>query len=217
MCLLGAESTGKTTLARALAERYATIWNPEIGHMYSWYRAGDPSDWSNWRTEEFVEIANLQNWYEDFLAGFADRVLFCDTNAWTTGLFHETYLGARSPEVDAAAAGRDYDLYILCDPDTPFAQDELAIRVDGPHRRRMHEAYLAHVRQTGMPFVLVGGSHAERMATATSAVNRMLGDAAEPISSRRGGQRGRGAHPARGRAGAGRRGGRQPWPRARQR
>ena len=41
-CLLGAESTGKTTLARALAERYATVWNPEIGHLYSWFRSGGP-------------------------------------------------------------------------------------------------------------------------------------------------------------------------------
>ncbi len=214
VCLLGAESTGKTTLARTLAERYATVWNPEIGHMYSWYRAGDPSDWSTWRTEEFVEIANLQNWYEDFLAGFAERVLFCDTNAWTTGLFHETYLGERSTEVHAAAAGREYDLYILTDPETPFAQDELGIRVDGPHRRQMFEAYLAHVQETGTPYVVVSGTHAERMAEATAAVDALLGDPAGPIRPRRGGQRDRAAHPVRGRAEAGTRGGRRPSRRA---
>jgi HTH-type transcriptional regulator, transcriptional repressor of NAD biosynthesis genes len=183
VCLLGAESTGKTTLARALAERYATVWNPEVGHMYSWYRAGDPSDWSTWRSDEFVEIANLQNWYEDFLAQFADRVLFCDTNAWTTGLFHETYLGERSPEVDRAAAGRDYDLYILCDPETPFAQDELGIRVDGPHRQQMHEAYLAHVQETGAPFVVVGGSHDERMTTVCAAVDALIAPTREAIAA----------------------------------
>jgi NadR type nicotinamide-nucleotide adenylyltransferase len=174
VCLLGAESSGKTTLARALAERYATVWNPEIGHMYSWYRTGDPSDWGTWRTDEFVEIANLQNWYEDFLAQFADRVIFCDTSAWTTGLFHETYLGERSPEVDAAAMGREYDLYILCDPETPFAQDELGIRVDGPHRRQMYEAYLRHVQEIGAPYIVVSGAHGERMTAATEAVDAVL-------------------------------------------
>ncbi|HEX4518847.1 MAG TPA: nicotinamide riboside transporter PnuC [Gaiellaceae bacterium] len=174
VCLLGAESSGKTTLARALAERYGTVWNPEVGHMYSWYRAGDPTDWGTWRTEEFVEIANLQNWYEDFLAQFADRVIFCDTNAWTTGLFHETYLGERSSEVDAAAEGREYDLYILCDPDTPFRQDEVGIRVDGPHRREMYERYLRHVQETGVPYIVVRGAHAGRMAAATEAVDAAL-------------------------------------------
>src|SRR5262249_19347332 len=99
--LLGAESTGKTTLARSLADHYGTTWNPELGHAYSWFRPEDATDWASWRTEEFVEIAALQSWYEDFLAQFADRVLFCDTDAWTTGLFHEVYLGERSSEVDA--------------------------------------------------------------------------------------------------------------------
>jgi NadR type nicotinamide-nucleotide adenylyltransferase len=172
--LLGAESTGKTTLARSLADHYGTVWNPELGHAYSWFRPDDATDWQTWRTEEFVEIAALQNWYEDFLAQFADRVVFCDTDAWTTGLFHEAYLGERSAEVDAYAS-REYDLYVLCDPETPFAQDELGMRTDGPHRRRMHEAYLEHVRTTGKPHVVVTGTHAQRMATATAAVDALLG------------------------------------------
>ena len=45
----------------------------------------------------------------------------------------------------------------------PFAQDELGMRTDGPHRRRMHEAYLAHLREIGAPFVVVSGSACERM------------------------------------------------------
>jgi hypothetical protein len=35
VCILGAESTGKTTLARRLAERYETVWNPEYGRPYT--------------------------------------------------------------------------------------------------------------------------------------------------------------------------------------
>jgi NadR type nicotinamide-nucleotide adenylyltransferase len=171
--LLGAESTGKTTLARALADHYDTVWNPELGHMYTWFREDGGS---NWRSGEFSLIANLQNWYEDFLAGFANRVLFCDTDAWTTGLFHEVYLGSRSPAVDAVAC-RHYDLTIVCDVETPFRQDELGMRADGPHRRRMHEAYLAHLEASGAPFVVVSGSHAERMATATAAVDALVAGA----------------------------------------
>jgi NadR type nicotinamide-nucleotide adenylyltransferase len=182
VAILGAESTGKTTLARSLADHYGTVWNPEVGHAYSWFRTEDATDWRTWRTSEFVEIARLQNWYEDFLAQFADRVLFCDTDAWTTGLFHEVYLGERAPEVDAAG-GREYDLYIVTDSTTPFAQDELGMRTDGPHRERMHEAYLEHVRGSGTPFVLVSGSHAERMAAATAGVDALLG-ATRPAPAR---------------------------------
>ena len=104
--------------------------------------------------------------------------------------------------------GREYDLYILCDPETPFAQDELGIRVDGPHRRRMHEAYLAHVQETGAPYVVVSGTHAERMAAACCGrrrTDRCHGEATPRDQSARGGRRARAARRARGRAGAGRR------------
>jgi HTH-type transcriptional regulator, transcriptional repressor of NAD biosynthesis genes len=170
--VLGAESTGKTTLARALAEHYDTIWNPELGHMYTWFREEGLSDW---RSGEFALIARLQNWYEDFLAEHSNRVLFCDTDAWTTGLFHEEYVGWRSPAVDAVA-DRQYDLAILCDVDTPFRQDELEMRTDGPHRRRMHDAYLARLVDGEIPFVVVTGPHAERMRAATVAVDELLSE-----------------------------------------
>jgi NadR type nicotinamide-nucleotide adenylyltransferase len=174
--LLGAESTGKTTLARALADHYDTVWNPEVGHVYTWFR---PEGAESWRSGEFALIARLQNWYEDFLAEQANRVLFCDTSAWTTGLFEEVYLGERSAEVNAVS-GRPYDLTIVCDVETPFQQDERGMRADGPHRRRMHEAYLEHLEEAGAPYLLVSGPHRERMRVATAAVDALL--AATPRS-----------------------------------
>ena len=48
------------------------------------------------------------------------------------------------------------------------------MRTEGPHRARMNEAYLAHARETGTPFVVVTGSHSERMRQATSAVDALL-------------------------------------------
>ena len=100
-------------------------------------------------------------------------MLFCDTSAWTTGLFHELYLGERSPEVDRFADAQ-YDLAIVCDPMTPFAQDEFGARRDGPHRPRMHEAYIRHLDETGAPYVVVAGTHAQRMRQATAAVDALL-------------------------------------------
>jgi nicotinamide riboside kinase len=102
-------------------------------------------------------------------------VLFCDTSAGTTGLFHELYVGSRSPEVDRHA-GRTYDLAIVCDPATPFAQDEHGARREGPHRVAMHEAYIRHLDATGARYVVVAGTHAQRMRQATAAVDAMLAE-----------------------------------------
>ena len=90
MRLLGAESTGKTTLASALAAAYDTLWNPEYGRPYTEI-GRDPE--APWTSAEFTHIARITCWYEDFLATEARRVLFCDTDAFTTAVFHEVYLG----------------------------------------------------------------------------------------------------------------------------
>jgi HTH-type transcriptional regulator, transcriptional repressor of NAD biosynthesis genes len=99
--LVGAESTGKTTLARALAARYGTTWVPEYGRTF----------WDGLltlphiapTTADFVHIAETQRRLEDQLARHADRVLVCDTDAFCTWLWHQRYIGADAPVLRALA------------------------------------------------------------------------------------------------------------------
>jgi NadR type nicotinamide-nucleotide adenylyltransferase len=175
VCLLGAESTGKTTLAAALAEAYGTLWVPEYGRIYT--ELGRPADapWTSW---EFTHIARLQCWWEDFLAPLARRVLFCDTDAFTTAVFHEAYLGAPADDF-AALARRTYDLYVVCGLDVPWERDGL--REFGEARRRHHETYVEHARASGSPWVLVEGPVEERLATARQAVDSVLAGESWPV------------------------------------
>ena len=82
VCLVGAESTGTTTLAKALAEHFQTAWVEEYGREYSEIKLArnDP----DWRTDEFTAIAEEQARREDAAARQANRVLICDTNAFAT-------------------------------------------------------------------------------------------------------------------------------------
>ncbi len=168
VCLLGAESTGKSTLAAALARRYGTVWNPEYGRPYT--ELGRSRD-APWRSAEFTHIARIHCWYEDFLAGLAHRVLFSDTDAFTTAVFHEVYLG-RPTTAFAELAARRYDLYLLCGLDVPWRHDGL--REFEAKRRSMHDRYLAHVRATGAPWVLVEGDPEQRLERAGAAVDDLL-------------------------------------------
>ncbi|HET8813263.1 MAG TPA: AAA family ATPase [Gaiella sp.] len=170
VCLLGAESTGKTTLAAALAARFATLWNPEYGRPYT--QIGRPSDapWTSW---EFTHIARIQCWYEDFLAGLAERVLFTDTDAFTTAVFHEVYLGTPATEFDELVRRR-YDLFVVCGLDTPWSHD--GIREFEAQRRWMHERYLHRVQESGNPWLLVEGPVDVRLENAAAAVERVLAD-----------------------------------------
>jgi len=168
VCLLGAESTGKTTLARSLAATYATAWNPEFGRPYTEI-GRDPA--SPWISAEFTHIARIQCWYEDVLAGSARDVLFCDTDAFTTALFHEVYLGAPTNAFDELVH-RPYDLFLVCGLDVPWRHDGL--REFEEQRRSMHERYLEHVRESGSPWLHLEGSHESRLAESRLAVDRLL-------------------------------------------
>jgi HTH-type transcriptional regulator, transcriptional repressor of NAD biosynthesis genes len=166
--LLGAESTGKTTLAQDLAAAYGSLWNPEVGRPYTEIGRAPEAAWTS---AEFTHIARLQCWYEDVLAEQATGVLFCDTDAFTTAVFHEVYLGHPTTAFDDLL-DRPYDLTIVCGLDVPWRHD--GIREFEAHRRDMHDRYVAHAQASGHPWLLVEGGPETRLSTAQAAVDVML-------------------------------------------
>jgi NadR type nicotinamide-nucleotide adenylyltransferase len=168
VCVLGAESSGTTTLARALAVHYATVWVPEYGRDYSLAKM-QRADAGAWRTDEFVHIAREQRRRENEAARQANRILICDTDAFATTIWHERYVGTPSAAVSAAATGRQPDLYLLTGVDIPFVQDGTR---DGEHVRSwMHGRFLAELTAQGRPHVVVCGSHEARMRAAIRAID----------------------------------------------
>ena len=145
VCVLGAESTGKTTLARDLADALATVWVPEYGRDYT-ETLPDRLRYV-WTTPDFEIISKRQNWNEDRAARYANRIVIVDTDAFATSLFHELYVGYRAPELDAYL--RRYDLYLLTSIDTPFQMDTTGLRYDGDTRAFMDATYHRHAEESG--------------------------------------------------------------------
>lgn len=173
ICLTGAESTGKTTMCELLAQRHHTAWVHEYGrdHTVDKIRSGTNDRWT---TEDFVVIAQRQIELEDAAAERAVRFLFCDTDALATALWHERYLGSRSPEVDAVAAAHHYDLYVLCDIDVPFEHD--GVRFDPLARPRMHARFVEELNQRPEPWILVSGSLEDRLDRIDADLDRRFGE-----------------------------------------
>lgn len=171
VCLVGAESTGTTTLAKALAAHFQTLWVPEYGREYceTYQKFGDHA--GAWQSQEFEIIAQEQNWREDEMAKQCNRVLICDTNAWTTRLWHRRYLGYDSPVVTKLAA-RHYDLYLLTGDEIAFVQDGLR---DGRSiRHAMHGWFVAELKAQNVPWALVRGSHQHRLKQAVSLIEKLF-------------------------------------------
>jgi len=172
VCVLGAESTGTTTLAAALANHFKTVWIKEYGREYSERKVAenDPI----WRTDEFVHIAETQAGHEDNAACEANRVLICDTNAFATVLWHSRYLGTHSARVAEVAAKGRCDLYLLTGDEIPFVQDGLR---DGEHiRHEMHAWFEQALEAQPVPWHLLRGSPERRLAEAVRLVTRLFSE-----------------------------------------
>ena len=170
VCVLGAESSGTTTLSKALAEHYGTAWVPEYGRFFS--EGKQTSRGAEWRAGEFVQIAEQQSQMEDSLACSANRVLICDTDPFATSIWHERYLGVPSPEVLVIADSRHYDLYILTGDEIPFVQDDIR---DGEHiRHQMHQRFLRALQETGRSHIVVTGSKKARLESAIAAIDKTV-------------------------------------------
>lgn len=170
VCILGAESTGTTTLAKALSEKLQTNWVEEYGREYSELKLAknDP----DWRTEEFSMIAEEQMRRENAAARQANRVLICDTNAFATMLWHRRYMGTHSREVARIAATGRCDLFMLTGDEIPFVQDGLR---DGEHiRHEMHTWFEQALAQQAVPWGLVRGPHDERLREALRLVQELF-------------------------------------------
>ena len=164
--IFGPESTGKTTLARRLAEHYRTVWVPEWarGHL-------DPNS-GKCDAGDIARIALGQAASEDTLARQAERVLICDTDTLTTTIWSEVYFNGVAPWISELARNRRHDLYLLCDIDVPWVDDQ---QRDMPHRRaeflgRCRAALEAHNR----PYTVISGDWETRFRTAVTAIDRLL-------------------------------------------
>lgn len=159
VCLLGGESSGKSTLAKTLAARAGSRWAPEYGREL-WEQRGGRLDFA-----DMVAIAREQVRREEELARRARRWLFCDTSPLTTLLYSLELFGKADPELETLAS-RSYDHVFLCAPDFAFVQD--GTRRDEAFRARQHAWYVAELTRRNVRFHLLEGTLEERLRRALS-------------------------------------------------
>lgn len=158
VAVTGPESTGKSMLAEDLAKAYNTIFVPEFAREYL-ENLNRP-----YEIHDVVEIAGGQLRLENEAARRHPEVLFCDTDLTVCKIWCEVKYGRCPDEITQWIEAEDYDFFLLCNTDVPWAYDPLR---EHPHlREHLFSLYLAEMKTKKAPFGIVSGTGPQRLASA---------------------------------------------------
>ena len=171
--VIGPESTGKSSLCAMLATHFSSSWCPEYAREYL------TTHGKAYQYADLLKIAKSQLILEDrytneLIESKKNPVLFVDTDmyvmkVWCEYVFHECH-----QFILQQICERKYDLYLLCDVDLPWVQDELReYPEDGP-RKELYQIYKDLLVNQSVPWVEISGNSEERDQIAIDAVSKIL-------------------------------------------
>ncbi|WP_137173446.1 AAA family ATPase [Massilia sp. HP4] len=166
VAILGAESSGKSTVAEALARRYGTLWVPEYLREFVDTRGRVPHE------QDQYAIALTQRAREDAVARDARRFLFCDTTPLMTALYSRVYWGRVDAQLARLDAGHDYAWTFVTAPDTPWEPDGLQ-RESEEVRQLVHSMLLETLAARGIDYMLLEGDLPHRMRQVEALLGRI--------------------------------------------
>lgn len=156
IALVGAESTGKSTLSTLLAGRLGIPYVAEYGRQRWEERQGQL------QFADLLQIARTQVAYEEAALAQAGEGIICDTTPLTTLFYSQALFGCADSALWSLAE-RPYQHLFLLSPDFPLVQD--GTRQDEAFRQAQHRWYLAELTQRQMPYQLIGGPLELRVQT----------------------------------------------------
>ncbi|MFT4023110.1 MAG: ATP-binding protein [Flavihumibacter sp.] len=172
--VIGPESAGKSTLCQQLADHYQTEWCPEYAREYLLKHG------KKYSNDDLLVIAKGQLALEDRFAREmtarppANPYLFIDTDMLVMKVWSEFVFNTCHPFILDQVAVRQYDLYLLCDIDIPWAPDPLREYPDLPTRERLFLMYKDILVNQSTPWIIVSGTRENRLAQVTAAINKHL-------------------------------------------
>lgn len=178
IAIVGAESTGKSTLAQDLALQLGLATGLRCGavgeHLRDWCeRAGRTP-----LVHEQVAIAQTQLALID-AARLGHEVVIADTTPLMTAIYSQLLFDDSSLLAGAVAAQRRFALTLLTALDLPWVADGL--QRDGAHVQAPVDAALRQALiRSGQPWSVVSGQGQDRLETALTAVTPLLSPRIKP-------------------------------------
>ena len=156
--ITGPESSGKTTLTKALAEKLNIGYTEEYAREYL-------NSNSNYKQEDLLHIAQeqLQKEKENF-----NPIAIHDTDLITIKIWSEYKYNHCNPWIinQIEQQKKENRFYLLCNSDIPWEPDPL--RENPNNRAELFEIFLSEIENTKHPYLIIKGE--ERLKQALSKI-----------------------------------------------
>jgi NadR type nicotinamide-nucleotide adenylyltransferase len=166
IAITGPESTGKTWLAKKLANYFRTAWVHEFAVDYLSKHGAD------YNLEDILRIAKGQVELENNIANIASQFLFCDTDLIVTKIWSKEVFNEVPLWIDEMIAKRKYDLYLLCSPDLEW--EDAPFRENANDRDRLFNLYQEELVQQNFNFRIIKGVGDQRLKNAVNFVEELI-------------------------------------------
>lgn len=172
---VGAESTGKSTLAHYLAQRVGAGFVPEIGRFIWEEKQGRLT------ADDYVEIAERHRAAEDAAVALENgRHLFVDTNALTTLLLGLCFGQVTEPVPAALLHYADdcrtrYLHHFVCADDIPY-EEEPGVRENAAWRTHIQQLVLEDLDRRAIDYTVLTGTLEARAAKVMEVLSRIEQD-----------------------------------------
>ena len=164
--ITGPECSGKTSLAKELAEHYQTLYVPEYSVTYL-----NQLD-RKYTLEDIETIAKKQLERENELASSARSLLFCDTDLMVNKVWSEVVFMKTTVWLEQALRTHHYNLSLLCYPNLDWEPGPF--RENPEDRLVLFEQYRSLMDTLGYNFQIIRGKGEVRVQQAIKFVDAML-------------------------------------------
>ena len=160
--LTGTESSGKTTIAKALSNHYACPWVPEYARQYLQERGGK---------YEFEDLEVISQGQYDLEAQFGNRApskLILDTDQLVLYVWSMYKYGRVSPKIEHKLKAQKGGVHLLFRPDIAWEHDPLR---ESPNNRKMlFKKYKEALEAYNLEYSIVEGEGEKRLLCAIKAI-----------------------------------------------
>ena len=164
--ITGPESTGKTELAHALAEKFGTIWIPEYARHYVETLGRE------YNYDDVEKIAKYQIAQEsEYTSKITHGILILDTWLIITKVWFDVVYGKCPAWLPDHIGSSEIDLFLVCATDLQWIADP--VRENGGEKREeLFQRYIHEIQEFGFKYEIVSGLGPARLDCALKLLSK---------------------------------------------